>query len=81
MGRDASRATALGVAQVERADRVLADLSERLDRTLNTLQNAASGGAREGAAVMAAFRAAMGALRDFRTSRRSRADDDDALFI
>ena len=82
VGRDAARATALGVAQVERADRVLGDLAERLDRTLNTLQHAASGGAREGAAVMAAFRAAMAALRDFRTSRsRSRAHDDDALFI
>ena len=82
VGRDAARATALGVAQVERADRVLADLADRLDRTMNTLQNAASGGAREGAAVMAAFRAAMSALRDFRASRsRSRADDDDALFI
>jgi hypothetical protein len=82
VGRDAARATALGVAQVERADRVLADLSDRLDQTMNTVQNAASSGAREGAAVMAAFRAAMSALRDFRTSRsRSRADDDDALFI
>jgi hypothetical protein len=82
VGRDAARATALGLAQVERADRALADLAVRLDRTLNTLQSAASGGAREGAAVMAAFRAAMSVIRDFRTSRaRSRADDDDALFI
>lgn len=82
VGRDAARATALGVAQVERADRALADLTQRLDKTLNTLQTAASDGAREGAAVMAAFRAALSVIRDFRTSRaRSRADDDDALFI
>jgi hypothetical protein len=82
MGRDAARATALGTAQVERIDRVLGDLVERLDRTLTTLQAAAAGGAREGAAMLAAFRAAMSALRGFRTGRaRSRAEEDDALFI
>jgi hypothetical protein len=82
IGRDAARATALGTAQVERLDNLLADLAERLDRTLNTLQAAAAGGAREGAAILAAFRAAMSALRDFRGGRaRQRSEEDDALFI
>ncbi len=82
VGRDAARASALGLTQMERIDAILADIAARLDRTLNTLQNAAAGGAREGAAVVAAFRAAMSAVRGFRSARaRSRADDDDALFI
>jgi hypothetical protein len=82
IGRDASRATALAAAQVERADRVFADLADRLDRTLNTLQDLAGRPAREGAAVLSAFRAALAALRDLRAGRaRSRAEEEDALFI
>ena len=82
IGRDAKRASSLAAVQVERVDRMAADLADRLDRTLHTLQSAASGGAREGAAMLAAFRAALSAVRGFRTSRsRSGADDDDALFI
>jgi hypothetical protein len=82
IGRDASKATSLAAAQVERADRVFADLADRLDRTLNTIHSAAAGGAREGAAMLAAFRAALAVVRDIRAGRaRSRADDEDALFI
>jgi hypothetical protein len=82
IGRDAKRASSLAAVQVERVDRLAADLAERLDRTLHTLQSAASGGAREGAAMFAAFRAALSAVRGFRSSRgRAGADDDDALFI
>jgi hypothetical protein len=82
IGRDAAKATSLAAAQVERADRVFGDLADRLDRTLNTLQQAASGSAREGAAMLAAFRAALSAVRDLRANRaRSRAEEDDALFI
>ena len=82
VGRDARRASALAAAQLERVDQMSADLANRLDRTLNTIQSAASGGAREGAAMLAAFRAALSVVRDFRTSRaRGGADDEDALFI
>jgi hypothetical protein len=82
IGRDASRAAGLATAQVERADRVFADVAERLDRTLTTLQNLAGGPAREGAALLSAFRAALAALRDLRAGRaRSRAEEEDALFI
>jgi hypothetical protein len=59
-----------------------ADLADRLDRTLNTVQAAAAGGVREGAAMLAAFRAALSVVRDFRAGRaRSAADEEDALFI
>jgi hypothetical protein len=82
IGRDASRAAALATLQVERADRVFADLADRLDRTLNTLQDLAGGPARNGAAVLSAFRAALAAIHDFRAGRaRSRAEEEDALFI
>ena len=82
IGRDASRASSVAAAQVERADRVFADMADRLDRTLNTLQAAAAGGAREGAALLAAFRAAVGVVRDVRAARaQARADEEDALFI
>ena len=82
IGRDARRASSLAAAQFERVDQLAADLADRLDRTLNTLQTAAAGSVREGAAMLAAFRAAMAVVRDFRVSRaRARAEDDDALFI
>ena len=83
IGRDAARTTALAAAQMERADQVIADLVVRLDQTLNTLQAAASIPAREGRAIVAALRAAVQAVRDMRRSgrRRSRGDEEDALFI
>jgi hypothetical protein len=82
VGRDASRVASLAAAQVERADRVFADLADRIDRALNTLQDVAIRPAREGAAMLSAFRAALAAIRHMRTGRRgSRADDEDTLFI
>lgn len=82
IGRDASRAATLATAQVERADRLLGDIIVRVEQTLNTIQSAVGATAREGAAVMAGFQAALAALRDLRTRRaRSRAEDEDALFI
>jgi hypothetical protein len=82
IGRDARRASALATAQLERVDQMSADLADRLDRTLHTIQSAASGGAREGAAMLAAFRAALSVVRGFRTSRaRAGAEDEDTLFI
>ena len=82
IGRDARRASALAAAQFERVDQLSADLADRLDRTLTSLQTAAAGGMREGAAMLAAFRAAMAVVRESRAGRaRARAEDDDALFI
>ena len=82
VARDASRTASLATAQVERVDRVFGDLVNRLEATLNTLQQAAAVPLREGPALMAAFRAVMTAFRDFRAGRRGgRHDDEDALFI
>ncbi len=82
IGRDASRVTALAAAQVERADRVMADLAERIEQTVAVVQQGIIGPAREGRALFAAFRAAFDVVRSFRAdSRRSRSEDEDALFI
>ncbi len=81
---DASRVASRALAQVERADRVLADLSQRVEETAATIQAAVIAPAREGMAVVSAVRAALGAFRDLRQEakrRRSRVDDEDALFI
>jgi hypothetical protein len=83
IGADASRAVALATAQVERADRLLADVAVRVEQTLNLVQASIGAPAREGRAMMGAFRAAMQALREMRRgrARKGRGDDEDPLFI
>jgi hypothetical protein len=84
IGRDASRAASVAAAQVERADRLFADLAARIEQTVTTLQDNVLGPAREGRALFAALRAALAALRTVReeTRRRQRgSEDEDALFI
>jgi hypothetical protein len=82
IGRDASRAAALASAQVERADRLFADISMRVEDAMNNVQASIEQPAREGRAVLAAFRAAFQAILEMRRNRaRPRPDDEDALFI
>jgi hypothetical protein len=82
IARDASRAAALATAQVERADRLFADAAQRLEDTMTKVQTLVNAPIREGAAMVAAVRAVLNVFRDFRSGRsRSRAEDDDALFI
>jgi hypothetical protein len=83
IGNDASRAVTLATAQVERVDKLFADVAVRVEQTLNVVQTSIGGPAREGRAMMSAFRAAMRAIRDLRNgrSRPGRGDDEDALFI
>jgi hypothetical protein len=81
IGADASRAVALATAQVERADRMVADIAARVEQTLTMVQASIGAPAREGRAMMGAFRAALQALREMRRGRQGRGDDDDPLFI
>ena len=84
MTADAARAASLAATQVERADRMFEDLAQRVDVTLNTLQDRVLGPAREGAALLAGLRAALGVFRDPRATRRkgpSSVEEEDALFI
>ncbi len=82
IGRDASRAASLAAAQVERADRLFADVVQRVEGLMNTVQAAVAGTAREGAAILAGVRTALSVIRDMRAGRaRTRAEDEDGLFI
>jgi hypothetical protein len=83
IGRDASRATALAAAQVERADKLFSDLTVRVEQTVTIVQTSLRAPVREGRALVGAFRAGLRAVREMRAARRrqSRAEEDDALFI
>jgi hypothetical protein len=87
MAAEASRASTLAAQQVDRADRLFADVSGRVEETVAALQTAVITPAREGLAVVAGLKAALGALRDrgprpgARPARHGRGDDDDPLFI
>ena len=83
IGSDASRAVALATAQVERADKLFTDVAIRIEQTMNIVQGSIGGPAREGRAMLGAFRAALQAIRELRNgrSRQGRGDDEDALFI
>ena len=83
IGADASRAVALATAQVERADKLFADVAVRVEQTLNVVQTSIGRPAREGRAMMGAVRAALQAIREIRTGRscQGRGDDEDPLFI
>jgi hypothetical protein len=83
IARDASRAVSMATAQVERADRLFSDLSQRIDETLATVQKSIIAPAREGRALFNALRAILEGLREARRSARARhrAEDEDALFI
>lgn len=83
LGREATRAAALAAVQVERADRLFANVSGRVEQSMDQVQSAMSMPAREGAALFSAVRAAISAFRNPPPASRgrSRADDEDALFI
>jgi hypothetical protein len=84
VAENAARASALAVVQVERADRLFSDLSERVDETMAMVQGALLTPAREGRALLAAVTAAFGAFRELRLASRSRsmaADEEESLFI
>ena len=83
---EASRAMTMAAAQMERAERLMIDVSKRVDDTLATLQKGIMTPAREGFAILqslkAAFRAFRGdGSRDARHKRSAASEDEDALFI
>jgi hypothetical protein len=80
---EAARAAALASQQVERADRLFADLARRIELAVDTLQASVVAPLREGKALAAAFRAGLRAVLDLAQarSRRTRSEDEDALFI
>jgi len=80
---EAQKTATLATAQAEKIDRLVTDLTRRVDETSVVIQNAILTPAREGMAIVAGVKAALGALRGLRDlrGRTSRVEDEDALFI
>ena len=89
ISEDAARATAVATAQVEKAERLMDDVTRRVDETMTALQDTILGPARTGWAIFQGLRDALGMFFD-RGPRTARprthgpspaAAEDDASFI
>jgi len=80
---EAQKTATLATAQAEKIDRLVTDLTRRVDETSVVIQEAILTPAREGMAIVAGVKAALSALRGLRDlrGRSSRIEDEDALFI
>lgn len=83
IAEEASKTASLATAQAQKIDRLVTDLTRRADETTAIVQQAIIAPAREGLALVAAFKAGLGALRSMRDARARSAgvEDEDALFI
>ena len=82
IARDAAHIASLASSQVERVDRLVADVTHRLEQTLAALQAFITGPLKDGAGVFASLQSILNLIRDVRSNRRrSRSEDEDALFI
>ena len=80
---EAARMTTLAAAQVERADRMFADLSRRAEQVMAAVPTLL-GPAGKGLAFLNGIKAALAAIHELRRSSRRGAahpDEEDALFI
>jgi hypothetical protein len=83
---EAQKTAVLATAQaqkIEKIDRLVTELSHRVDETSLVIQQAILTPAREGMALFAALKAGLAALRGLRDlrGRPGAVDDEDALFI
>jgi len=80
---EAHKTATLATVQAQKIDRLVTDLSRRVDETSGLIQQAIVTPAREGMAVFAALKAGLAALRGFRDlrARHGAVEDEDALFI
>jgi hypothetical protein len=79
---DAQRMTALALAQVERVEQLLTSTIARVEETLGIVQGAIVQPVRQGAAIVAAIRAAFGVFRSVRDARQHAGrDDEEPLFV
>lgn len=82
IGREASRAVALAAVQVERADRLFADMATKVERSLDAVQSGLIQPLVEGRALLVGIRAVIDVFRRARNrSRGRRSEEEDALFI
>jgi predicted PurR-regulated permease PerM len=80
----ASETATIATAQAHKVDKMVTDLTRRVEETSAVVQHAIIAPAREGIAIVAALKAGFSALRGFgsfrgRPGRHS--EEDDALFI
>jgi hypothetical protein len=83
VAEEAARTASLVTAQAEKVDRLVTDLSTRIDDTAVVVQNAIVTPAREALAVLAGVKAALATFRagaDWRR-RTTRSEEEDPLFI
>jgi uncharacterized protein with PIN domain len=81
---EASKTATIATAQAEKIDRLVTDLTRRIDETSVVVQQAVITPAREALAIVAAIKAGFGALRGFRDMRPGQgrhAEEEDPLFI
>lgn len=86
MSEDAARATAIATAQVERAERMMDDVSRKIDETVSMVQHTILTPARNGMAMLDGLKAAFGAFFGGGSPRRrspgpASIAEDDASFI
>ena len=84
IAEEASHTVAIATAQAHKVDRLITDLSERVEETAGIVQEAIITPAREGLAVFAAVKAGLAALRglrDIRPRNGRHAEEEDPLFI
>lgn len=80
---EASKTAALATVQAQKIDRLVTELTQRVDDTSAIVQQAIITPAREGMAIVAALKAGLTALRGMRDlrGRSSGVEEEDALFI
>lgn len=83
IAEEASRTATIATAQAQKIDKLVTDLTRRVDETSAVVQQAIITPAREGMAIVAALKAGFGALRGMRDlrGRPGGVDEEDALFI
>lgn len=84
IAEEASHTVAIATAQAHKLDRLITDLSGRVDETAGIVQEAIITPAREGLAIFAAVKAGLAALRglrDIRPRNGRHAEEEDPLFI
>lgn len=83
IAEEASKTAVLATAQAQKIDKLVTELTRRVDETTTMIQQAILTPAREGMALVAALKAGFLALRGFQSvrTRPGRAEDEDALFI
>ena len=84
IARDAARISSTSADQVERVDRLVSEITARVEETATTVQHAILRPLRDGAALMSGVKAAIEAFRELtgRDGRtQPRRDDEESLFI